>query len=457
MQQILTGILFLTGLALAAPAAEAFEDDQIPFCIRPPHDTVCAEVPRDQLDFDRAFVYNVLSENAQFPFDNFSWQSFVALNWPVDDTGEPLADIIGTAPTNTRNWHSLLQQDQIFKPRENVGACRDDDTYPVLKTGAFHQASGEVLIDRYLNYVVYDTRINQVAADYIRNRNLMSKKGQSINATSSIPISFPLGTYEDDENLSGGTQGALIIKTSWRVLLPEHVDESSKRYFTMPGHIELAASDSADNTARCLSVHLAMVGMHINHRTQSGNGDRWIWSTFEHVDGAPLATNARDPNSIYEQPLFADGCTGPDSVDRDFVFYDPDCPDCASNHIKTQDWRWAMSPPYAAAYGSFGTQVVRCWDLFEHTERLNNLWHRKLDDVAPGSIWQNYFLISTQWKGNYGGGIFGDGEVPRFLTNSTLETYGQYDENGTCIGCHAEARTTADQDANFSFLLRLAN
>ena len=28
--------------------------------------------------------------------------------------------------------------------------------------------------------------------------------------------------------------------------------------------------------------------MHIMHRTESGNGGDWIWSTFEHVNAAPV-------------------------------------------------------------------------------------------------------------------------------------------------------------------------
>ena len=49
-----------------------------------------------------------------------------------------------------------------------------------------------------------------------------------------------------------------------------------------------------------------------------------------------------------------------------------------------------------------------------------------------------------------------NGEVPRFLTNVTLETYEQYSHGGTCMGCHAKAMTLAGQDATFSFLLSKA-
>ena len=65
---------------------------------------------------------------------------------------------------------------------------------------------------------------------------------------------------------------------------------------------------------------------------------------------------------------------------------------------------------------------------------------------------RDYRLISTQWRGSPGSKLFPNGEVPRFLTDVTLETYDQYTHGGTCIGCHAKAVTLAGEDANFSFL-----
>ncbi len=81
---------------------------------------------------------------------------------------------------------------------------------------------------------------------------------------------------------------------------------------------------------------------------------------------------------------------------------------------------------------------------------MNEVWHTRLRDT----VWSNYRLISTQWRGSPGSKLFPNGEVPRFLTNVTLETHDQYSHGGTCMGCHAKAVTAAGQTANFSFLLR---
>ncbi len=80
------------------------------------------------------------------------------------------------------------------------------------------------------------------------------------------------------------------------------------------------------------------------------------------------------------------------------------------------------------------------------------MWREKL----AGTVWANYVLIGTQWRGNRGGVLHGRGEVPRFLANSVVETYVQAGMTGSCLGCHATAKTAAGQDADFSFLLRRA-
>ena len=74
-------------LLLASSSTPA--DDMVTrsFCDAPPHDRVCSVAPKDNTDFDASFIYLNLEKNAQNPFDIFSWQTFVALNWPADEAG----------------------------------------------------------------------------------------------------------------------------------------------------------------------------------------------------------------------------------------------------------------------------------------------------------------------------------------------------------------------------------
>lgn len=447
---VAAGLLF--AVSAATTPARAFEAEDVRFCDTPGVDGLCAALPNDITDFDSSFIYRFVSEAAQFPFDQFSWQTFVALNWPADRSGKPLPVRIGTAPAAPRRWQSLHQVAELF-PGQSAAAC-GADVPGTLTTSKFLQASGEPLIDRRLNYVVYDIRLDEAMRAYITANDLDTRAGQQAFAAAKRPIDFPRGHYDDRDARRGGVAGALVIKSAWRVLAGASAAEAD-RYFTVPGRIAVAAGDSADGHARCIETRLALVGMHIARRTFSGNGDRWIWSTFEHVDNAPMAANGRDPNDLFDDEYFPKGCQTPSFVDHIYAFYNPGCAHCTPNRIAPAHWTWAVRPPYAKAFaqaGGFGTQVTRCWALWRGTAKLNRIWRRRL----AGTVWANYRLLSTQWRGNYGGAFFGHGEVPRFLSNPVIETYVQDQRAGTCLGCHAGAETTAGEDAGFSFLLQRA-
>ena len=85
----------------------------------------------------------------------------------------------------------------------------------------------------------------------------------------------------------------------------------------------------------------------------------------------------------------------------------------------------------------------------EGTRAVNTIWQARLADSVP----HNYMLVSSQWRGANSGPFFPHGELPRFLTNTTVETFAQIDPQGACLGCHTGARTATGADANFTFLL----
>ncbi len=418
-------------MALPADAQQPGFTDR--FCVQAPHGGLCPSVPVDQTDFDSNFEYMLLVKGAQDPFDMFSWQSFVALNWPADASGSPNAGVIGGTANAPRVWQSFVTPDRVFGPDQT---CPSPDN--VLLIDELEQADRTVLIDQELNFVVYDTRLNTTAADYVIEQRLVTLSGQQ---SSSGEIAFPQGSADS------GQSSSVLTKTSWRILTtPGQADG----FFTRPGVIQVPADRSASGADLCLSVRLGLVGMHIVSRTESGNGDEWIWSTFEHVDNAPVAANARNVNSIFSRTLFQGGCTSP-TVTGDYSFFNPDCLDCAANVSPVEPWLWAQSPPFAGP-ASQGSQIVRCWEIFDSTAQVNDLWQQKL----AGTVWSNYMLISTQWRGAAISPLFEHGEVPRFLTNTTMESYLQDDPAGTCLGCHADAVTAAGKPSNFTFLLRKA-
>ena len=151
-------------------------------------------VPKDNTDFDAAFIYLNLEKNAQNPFDILSWQTFVALNWPASEAGAPVGGQIGAHPNLPRVWQSYRQPGNVFG---SIGAdqpCRSDAA-AVIATGQILQSSGKALIDRDLNYIVFDTRMNDRTEQYIVANGLDSAEGQRRFREAGNVVDFPRGHY----------------------------------------------------------------------------------------------------------------------------------------------------------------------------------------------------------------------------------------------------------------------
>ena len=433
-------ICFLSACIFALLACPVFTQDlRHPsslnsFCVDPERDALCSDYPDDQTDFSDKFVYMLINVAAQTPFDVFSWQAFTSLNW--SETGQPI-------PKYSTDWQNFNRRTVIFGNDQAVKNCGELAADAQVITSTLVQSDGNVLIDQNGNFIVYETRVNQVAENYILNELLNTYAGQK--ARNNRPISFPQGQLG-----AGATPASVLVKTSWQIL-PPAADITG--YVVKDGLIYVPSENSASGKGMCLQEKLGLVGIHIVSRIHSGNGDEWLWSTFEHRLTAPTAGNSRKVNSIFSRNLFPGGCTAPDTDSSvDYIFFDPDCPDCQPNQIPTTNWKWADTQPYAQVNGetfSHPTQVVRCWEVFEGTSELNEIWQHEL----RGTPLRNYQLISTQWRGANKSPMFEHGEVPRYLSNTTMETYLQTDSEGTCLGCHATAKTSTGGDANFTFLL----
>jgi hypothetical protein len=321
-----------------------------------------------------------------------------------------------------------------------------------MQLNSWLQAGGFPLIDRKGNYVLYDVRINPTMARYIRNNGLDSRQGQARFHSLGGRVSFPMGFYDNNETRIGGEVGSLAIKSAWRIL-PERV--SGAAMLVRNAQVSIPSRYHLSGEPECLDLQVGLVGMHIVRRTRSANGDHWIWSTFEHIENAPESRDARGPNNVFGGSFFPEGCRGHQQSEETYTFYDGKCPDCPTNLPPSggrSTWRWASTPPYARFID--GTpippaQVIRCWRKAMSTDEINADWRRRL----AGTGLENYALSTTQWKGADLKAVFPAGEVPRFMTNSTMETYIQSESSGSCLGCHAGASTTDGQSANFNFVL----
>ena len=438
---LIAGALLITGTIGTAAGDVNFTPQT---CVRAPHDQLCPHFPDDQTDFSAVFEYRLINTAAQDPFDHHAWQAFVALNWPLAADGTP-AEALTSAPDTPdtlRVWSGFARRDDVFRP-DRAAMCPDSADV-IVHTSEMVQADGTVLIDQSGNFVVYETRLNPVAEAYIRDNALDTRAGQA--AFDPQPVEFPLGRLG-----AQATPASVLLKTSWRIM---RAGEAG--YLTASGLIHVPADRSVSAAPLCLPVTLGMVGMHIVTRVSSGNGDEWLWTTFEHRDNVPVAGSARHVNSLFAHKLFPEGCTHPaDTAGRNWSFYNPARLDRPTNTPPDGgDWSWADQPPYALVGGEPATppQVVRCWDLMEGTRAVNAIWQARLADT----VLHNYMLVSSQWRGANSSPFFPHGELPRFLTNTTVETFAQIDPDGTCLGCHTAARTATGADANFTFLLRNA-
>ena len=439
MKFCLVPALLLTFAGLPVQSADLRHPSSLnSFCVDPGLDRLCPIFPDDQTDFSDKFVYMFINVETQTPFDVFSWQAFTALNWPETE--------IFTSDTRS-DWTDFKRREEIFANDPAMNHCSAYANDADVITADLTQADGNALIDQNGNFIVYETRLNPVAEHYILGEALDTIAGQSEHAER--PISFPQGALGDN-----ASPASVLVKTSWQIMTPE-TDQSE--YIVKDGLIYIPADRSASGKDLCLQERLGMVGMHIVARIQSGNGDEWLWSTFEHQKTVPTAGNYRRVNAIFSNDLFPGGCSAPESTgDLRHIFYNSDCPDCPTNQPPPADILWADRQPYAQGSNTASvapSQIVRCWEVFEGTFELNEMWQAELAETSLA----NYQLISTQWRGADKSPMFEHGEVPRFLTNTTMETYLQSEDDGTCLGCHAEADTAAGTPGNFTFLFQKAN
>jgi hypothetical protein len=452
-------VLLAIALAACAPAGggtppagsgtTVAADTTVQWCADPTRQSeLCSMIPHEVI-VSLPMGYRGLLPEVQPHFDVFSWQSFVALNWPADTTGTPIGTSIGENPGAPRVWETYRDAADVFWGGGGAGRCNAGDGRVLMQMaknghvvdpdGSFDEAVGGPLVDRNLNFVVFEKKMNPDEVDYVVGNSLYLPASQATIDT----IDFPAGYYADPEARTGGQVGAIELKAAWRILQPEQGDDPT-RFYSRAAVIYVPAAHSETQSDLCLNATVGLVGLHVIHKTQ--DFPQWIWSTFEHVDNAPTC------------PAGTVGC-GQDG--RRYSFYNAACPGCTANAPLTPPadsvFKWAATAPYAARYavaGGYGNQIVRTQQVYAPTEAVNAVWRARL----AGTVWANYTLIGSQWHS--GGDSPGTAEnAPPILGNSTLESY--IPDTSDCIGCHSFARTAAAADgsrrfADFSFLLEMA-
>ena len=390
----------------------------------------------------------------QGDFDIYSWNTFIALNWPPgpDGNGDP-KKTIGQNGDNDTVWEHYRDVSDIFLPGGAVPSYDGPVSVPTQCKASYKPGmriisqvgkTPDVLTDfsqpfntgplivQNGNYTRYEILVNKPMFDYILANKLYSKAGQKAFTGE---VQFPCGELN-------GPEGAIMVKSAWKVINP--ADRS--RFHSKQMLVYSPASQNPKYPASCTTKLMGLVGLHIGHKTNSGA--QWLWSTFEHVDNVPTE---------------ADVASG--KLKAKYNYYNPKCTvaNCPPNKVPPRPW-------IPTKVSSFHSQVVRLNQFKGNEFAATSADARNADalklllGVSAKSVWQNYELISTMWPTNTGKCQATPGDplgtpAPNFLANTTLETYIQGmvpNVSSNCIECHNNATMTTPVPSDFTYILQRA-
>lgn len=401
--------------------------------------TIGAAIPKEVVDGSGADLPVAVSALPLDFFDDFSWRSFVALNWPavvgqrgVADTTKTIKD---AGPRVWETWKAAYEivQPQGAQPSEwasldaitpcsdvpqansglvrILGAHQRFHDFNEAGFGAFNDSGPLVCQNR--TYTRYEVRVNKEEFNFIRDKKLYLR-------STLLQLQSPLRF----------TSGSIEVKASWREFKGDEPADFVKTFYTIKAKVQ----DPVTNT--CAEKQMGLVGLHIVQKTPLR--PQWVWSSFEHVRNVPKT-----------------GVT-PNAGDR-FSYNDPAKPQSTSAQSPT------ISPTNPPAANPMPTQVVRELPLHPPgggaigTEAANARYQAAL----AGSVWANYMLVCTQWPtrtkdpnvvppDNIQGDPFPDPtSSTTTVTNTTLETYTQ--QFTSCMDCHDAARVS---NTDFVFFIQ---
>jgi hypothetical protein len=403
-------------------------------------------------------------------FDHFSWQSFIALNWPalpeqrgVADRPNDPAVFTGASPGATVVWGTYKEAFELFGQGDQRPTPWSSWDVPVNPCGSagygkkvmlmankggslldgVDEAFSFPLIDQNHNYAYTEVRFDQPQYDFIRGKDddpkswlYLAKNLTQAQIAGKGAIQMPASTKDQ----LGSIMGSIMLKATWREMVD--ADDPSRYYV-----IEAQLLDPDNQT--CRVTKMGLVGFHIVQKIDEF--PEWIWSSFEQVDNVE-----RGPGASATTPIsFNNGTDSP---------------------ATTGGWANRPNhkvPPLLPVDQRTPAQITRFNPIPDtpagaSTVVLNQLYQALLS----GTVWQHYQLVITQWPASpenpfvlrEDGGIYpqdaGGAFPPSGCTNTALESFLQSptDAQGpggsvggnSCMGCHYQAGS-----ADFSFVLQL--
>jgi len=390
--------------------------------------------------------------NARPFFDIFSWEMFIALNWPLDgdnrgvpqspDDPNTLLNMTNTTPVV---WTSYKNQFDLFNQGNNrpsawdswdnpVNLCGNGTTSPrhvfstskavSLDGGEIDEAFSYPLIDQAQNYVLFEMKYNKAQYNFIRGqdddpsswfylRKNLSKYLMNNNDSLVMPASSEPSTY-----------GAIMVKAGWKELTA--ADDESLYYV-----INEEVYDPT--TKQCNIKKMGLTGLHLVQKLD--NFQQWIWSSFEHRNNVP-GSGSQQPytfNNGTDTPATTGGWAN------------------RPNSTKLNPDKATRTP----------TQVTRFNEIpTTPTDSSTVVINESYQKLLKGTVWENYQLVITQWPTEsneyiiYGhrGGIYPAASGQPFpvngCTNTSAETYLQAPNDAagkggnSCMSCHYQTSST---------------
>jgi hypothetical protein len=345
-------------------------------------------------------------------FYNYSWRSFIALNWPaklgpasrgLPDRTRVLGDTAGP-----RVWMTWKSRYEIFTPSgelpkqwasyEGQNPCGEGFANDMMTLssfsgfGDFNQALENPLVAQNHTYVRYEVRVNEPEFDSI--------VGNKWYIASNLPTAATAISFNT---------GSTAVKAAWRVLSKsENTPNTRKRYYVARAQIFDVAKQ------KCILTDVALIGLHIV--TKTIDHPQWIWSTFEHIDNVPFGPVENDPEATCA-PLT------------------PASAPLSLNNRHQPQQLFPQMPPASISLGNKPVadpqpmQAVRKHKI--QTMRANCWYWAQLG--IKDEVWQNYMLVMTQWVAGNGHPTPGPGSDD-VVNNTAMETYSP---DTSCMECHS--------------------
>lgn len=392
---------------------------------------------------------NATPEQFRPYFDWFSWESFIALNWPVSGQGrgnpeQPGTPTVFTSMTNTTpvtwgtykaNWELFDQYDQRPTPWDDYHAPYAPALCPEAAEGekqllmmakddsAFtdvNEAFSFPLVDQQSNYVYFEVRYNKPQYDWIRGIDGEANKKTWLYLMQNLPA----GTMVSLPPNSTNPADSIMLKAAWRNLSGME-NSLRKRYYTVTAWVY-----NPQGSPQCTQQPMGLVGFHIAQKTK--DFPQWIWSTFEQVDNVP-------PKIGNVPSSFNNGTDNPPTGTQGFA----NRPNFTSGNL----------PPTATPTQVSRLNPIPTTPRGASTVDVNNAFHAAL---PKDSVWQYYQLVITQWptdpdsfKPPAKRGVYPEDAGQPFpvdgAVNVALETYFQNAQlapgafGNSCMSCHFNA------------------